>query len=156
MLTTWYNYYPCNKWINPTCVSTARGIQSYAECNCTKNNACSLLSLILGIITSDWLQHAHSVRGVYELGIITCLAQRHNTSTCVSNPQFSFHEMATSTVWLLHFLTSNIRRLLWPKTVHTIYQHYPSGFIDAGSELTSIILFFFFFTIVTSSYSFGS
>ena len=36
------------------------GVQLY------KNNARSLLSRILSILTLDWLQHARSVRGVYE------------------------------------------------------------------------------------------
>ena len=31
-----------------------------------KNNARALLSLILSILNLDWLQHARSVRGVYE------------------------------------------------------------------------------------------
>ena len=40
------------------------GVQLY------KNNARALLSRILSILNSDWLQHARSVRGVYELFII--------------------------------------------------------------------------------------
>ena len=36
------------------------GVQLY------KNNARALLSCILGILNLDWLQHARSVRGVYE------------------------------------------------------------------------------------------
>ena len=36
------------------------GVQLY------KNNACALLSRILSILNLDWLQHARSVRGVYE------------------------------------------------------------------------------------------
>ena len=36
------------------------GVQLY------KNNAHALLSHILSILNSDWLQHARSVRGVYE------------------------------------------------------------------------------------------
>ena len=31
-----------------------------------KNNAPALLSRIFSIVSSDWLQHARSVRGVYE------------------------------------------------------------------------------------------
>ena len=38
------------------------GVQLY------KNNARALLSRILSILNLDWLQHARSVRGVYELG----------------------------------------------------------------------------------------
>ena len=37
------------------------GVQLY------KNNARVLLSRILSILNLDWLQHAHSVRGVYEV-----------------------------------------------------------------------------------------
>ena len=40
------------------------GVQLY------KNNARALLSRILSILNSDWLQHARSVRGVYELPVI--------------------------------------------------------------------------------------
>ena len=36
------------------------GVQLY------KNNARTLLSRILSILNLDWLQHARSVRGVYE------------------------------------------------------------------------------------------
>ena len=56
---------------------TAQGVWSSAECNLKlrgvqlyKNNACMLLSRILSIINSDWLQHVHSVRAVYESGSI--------------------------------------------------------------------------------------
>ena len=40
------------------------GVQLY------KNNACALLSRILSILNLDWLQHARSVRGVYECTIL--------------------------------------------------------------------------------------
>ena len=40
------------------------GVQLY------KNNARALLSRILSILNLDWLQHARSVRGVYESDII--------------------------------------------------------------------------------------
>ena len=39
------------------------GVQLY------KNNARALLSRILSILNLDWLQHARSVRGVYEYAI---------------------------------------------------------------------------------------
>ena len=41
------------------------GVQLY------KNNACALLSRILTILSSDWLHHARTVRGVYEWHLIT-------------------------------------------------------------------------------------
>ena len=41
------------------------GVQLY------KNNARALLSRILSILNLDWLQHARSVRGVYEFYFIT-------------------------------------------------------------------------------------
>ena len=41
------------------------GVQLY------KNNARVLLSRILSILNLDWLQHARSVRGVYECSIVT-------------------------------------------------------------------------------------
>ena len=40
------------------------GVQLY------KNNARALLLRILSILNSDWLQHARSVRGVYEFFLI--------------------------------------------------------------------------------------
>ena len=49
--------------MHPTLRSRARnvfGVQLY------KNNARTLLSRILSVVNSDWLQHARSVRGVYE------------------------------------------------------------------------------------------
>ena len=41
------------------------GVQLY------KNNARALLSRILSILNLDWLQHARSVRGVYESTLIS-------------------------------------------------------------------------------------
>ena len=46
-------------------VSTARVVQSYAECICTKNNTHRLLSRIFNIINSNWLQHARTARVGY-------------------------------------------------------------------------------------------
>ena len=43
------------------------GVQLY------KNNARALLSRILSILNLDWLQHARSVRGVYEFLLFTSL-----------------------------------------------------------------------------------
>ena len=40
------------------------GVQLY------KNNARALLSCILCILNSDWLQHARSIRGVYYLAVL--------------------------------------------------------------------------------------
>ena len=40
------------------------GVQLY------KNNARALLSRILSILNLDWLQHARSVRGVYESYVV--------------------------------------------------------------------------------------
>ena len=42
------------------------GVQLY------KNNAHALLSRILSILNLDWLQHARSVRGVFEYRLIIC------------------------------------------------------------------------------------
>ena len=51
------------------------GVQLY------KNNARALLSRILSILNLDWLQHARSVRGVYEWFLIHCLFQdKYNTN----------------------------------------------------------------------------
>ena len=46
------------------------GVQLY------KNNARALLSRILSILNLDWLQHARSVRGVYEY----CLLSKQHTN----------------------------------------------------------------------------
>ena len=43
------------------------GVQLY------KNNARVLLSRILSIVNSDWLQHARSVRGVFEVALHSLL-----------------------------------------------------------------------------------
>ena len=51
-----------------TLASTLRemfGVQLY------KNNARALLSRILSILNLDWLQHARSVRGVYEYSLLS-------------------------------------------------------------------------------------
>ena len=47
-------------------VRTARGVRSYAEFNCKKRMYEVYFLRISGIVTSDWLQHTRSVRGVYE------------------------------------------------------------------------------------------
>ena len=53
-----------------------------------KNNARVLLSNILSILNLDWLQHARSVRGVYEIIIISSIYKAHlisqRTSQCAS------------------------------------------------------------------------
>ena len=46
------------------------GVQLY------KNNARALLSRILSILNLDWLQHARSVRGVYEF------VRMHSLNSC--------------------------------------------------------------------------
>ena len=48
------------------------GVQLY------KNNARALLSRILSIVNSDWLQHARSVRGVYEIPRINGESEIYN------------------------------------------------------------------------------
>ena len=47
-----------------------------------KNNARALLSRILSILNSDWLQHVRSVRGVYEQNIIDFGKQRNHGCLC--------------------------------------------------------------------------
>ena len=59
--------YPRSNWMHATLHLHAHnvfGVQLY------KNNARTLLSHILSIVNSDWLQHARSVRGVYEWGVL--------------------------------------------------------------------------------------
>ena len=55
------------------------GVQLY------KNNARALLSRILSILNLDWLQHARSVRGVYEFILIVCCTKliQLNINNCV-------------------------------------------------------------------------
>ena len=53
------------------------GVQLY------KNNARALLSRILSILNLDWLQHTRSVRGVYEIKLITCLIVRSNPRSLI-------------------------------------------------------------------------
>ena len=43
------------------------GVQLY------KNNARAIRSRILSILNLDWLQHARSVRGVYEFHLLHCM-----------------------------------------------------------------------------------
>ena len=52
------------------------GVQLY------KNNASALLSRILSILNLDWLQHARSVRGVYEY--LVSHGERYIISSCLS------------------------------------------------------------------------
>ena len=66
------------------------GVQLY------KNNARALLSRILSILNLDWLQHARSVRGVYELEIKhqTSLNYYRCDSTCIAtsiNKELTFY-----------------------------------------------------------------
>ena len=69
------------------------GVQLY------KNNARALLSHILSILNLDWLQHAPSVRGVYEYKITVLLMGRLVTSswptTNLSWSKYSPHIMET-------------------------------------------------------------
>ena len=55
------------------------GVQLY------KNNARALLSRILSILNLDWLQHARSVRGVYEYLVI----DKHHISLNVKEWKFN-------------------------------------------------------------------
>ena len=53
-----------------------------SECNCSKHNARALLSSILSIFNSDWLQHGRSVSGVYEslMILVKAIIKVHNPS----------------------------------------------------------------------------
>ena len=48
----------------------ASALREMFEVQLYKNNAHTLLSRILSILNLDWLQHARSVRGVYEICIM--------------------------------------------------------------------------------------
>ena len=52
------------------------GVQLY------KNNARALLSRILSILNLDWLQHARSVRGVYESFISSLFFSSRMIASC--------------------------------------------------------------------------
>ena len=56
---------PCATFTLASALREMFGVQLY------KNNARALLSHILSILNLDWLQHARSVRGVYEYVIST-------------------------------------------------------------------------------------
>ena len=47
-------------------LTLASGLREMFGVQLYKNNARALLSRILSILNLDWLQHARSVRGVYE------------------------------------------------------------------------------------------
>ena len=47
-------------------LTLASALREMFEVQLYKNNARTLLSRILSILNLDWLQHARSVRGVYE------------------------------------------------------------------------------------------
>ena len=53
-----------------TALSLASALREMFGVQLYKNNARALLSRILSILNLDWLQHARSVRGVYEYYII--------------------------------------------------------------------------------------
>ena len=85
-------YYPQNtithgsKLINPTRHSHAQGtaqvVRTLSRVQLYKYNACTLLSHILSIVNSDWLQHVRGVCRVYD-SCLTCihvyLHQAHHT-----------------------------------------------------------------------------
>ena len=48
-------------------LTLASALRDMFEVQLYKNNARALLSCILSILNLDWLQHACSVRGVYEV-----------------------------------------------------------------------------------------
>ena len=75
------------------------GVQLY------KNNAHTLLSRILSILNLDWLQHARSVRGVYE----HCLSQ------------FLLDPITYSTIYLFYYYQSELfssKVFTWPQSIY--------------------------------------
>ena len=70
------------------------GVQLY------KNNARALLSRILSILNLDWLQHAWSVRGVYE----SCIKVK-DSSTQVVLISSSFEQLFTILLELVYHIT---------------------------------------------------
>ena len=68
-------------------LTLASALREMFEVQLYKNNARTLLSHILSILNLDWLQHARSVRGVYESDIITYYCARLQL-TCTWNTLF--------------------------------------------------------------------
>ena len=56
-------------YVTLTCLSVLHKVLQNVGVQWYKNNAWGLLSHMLNIVNSDWLQHARSVRGVYEFNI---------------------------------------------------------------------------------------
>ena len=71
------------------------GVQLY------KNNARALLSHILSILNLDWLQNAHSVRGVYEMLIYA--AYNGHIRCCKTKLGSSYPSPVLLLPTLLHF-----------------------------------------------------
>ena len=68
-------------WMHPTLGLHTRnlfGVQLY------KNNARALLSRILSIVNSDWLQHGRMLRGVYEWHILVLMLYQTQSGILVS------------------------------------------------------------------------
>ena len=102
------------------------GVQLY------KNNARALLSRILNIVNSDWLQHAHSVRWEYEFPSMNYdlplskpnLPPEAYTSSCLLMLDFSTNECNTfNTLWTFQICVkrcnkSNISEHFWKPWYH--------------------------------------
>ena len=100
----------------------ARVNQSYATCTPAlalremfgvqlyKNNARALLSCILSILNLDWLQHARSVRGVYEYykcQVIHCQLSTHTPPVsgykpCPSRMHHFAHALQVASILTQH------------------------------------------------------
>ena len=81
-------------------VSTARDVRMQLY----KNNARALLSRILSVLNLDWLQHAQSVRGVYEKSLIhgmhfSFIPNRHN---------WNLNNVSNNTCNVLHVLPNRM------------------------------------------------
>ena len=84
------------------------GVQLY------QNNACVLLSRILSIINSDWLQHARSVHRVYEFKICDALQPNRDKS---HRPILRYEQLNLAFGWKITHL-SVLRFLFW--FLHTL------------------------------------
>ena len=101
------------------------GVQLY------KNNARALLLRILSILNLDWLQHARSVRGVYELATINSW-EVHNLNMSHTSSEIDCYQVSNTRDKPLHLLISSIRIPQVGKPIHCL--------IYSGNVLVQILL----------------
>ena len=84
-------------------LTLASGLREMFGVQLYKNNARALLSRILSILNLDWLQHARSVRGVYE-----CLLKFETEDSAVAICQSTFQGENGPSIFEIHFCRNDI------------------------------------------------